>query len=95
MIKQLNSELKITFKSKKFEKNLIREADIKTALAYGELNFSKNLLISNSNFKCSSYLNLLDEYPIYYFHCLVNSPNKKNYSNILKLIIKVKTKILI
>ncbi len=92
LIKQLNSELKITFKSKKFEKNLIREADIKTALAYGELNFSKNLLISNSNFKCNSYLNLLDEYPIYYFHCLVNSPNKKKLLKYFKINYKGKDK---
>ena len=45
--------------------------------AYGRLNISKNIKISDSDFKCSGDVNLIDEYPILFFNCFIISQNKK------------------
>ena len=55
---------------------MINYVDIKTKLAYGRLNITKNLL-PNSEFICRGNVNLLKDYPIYYFDCLIKSPDKK------------------
>ena len=46
-------------------------------LAYGRLNISKIFSISQSIFNCQGDVNLLDENPIYYFDCSMNSDDKK------------------
>ena len=63
-IKRFNSQNNITFQSKKFQRNLIDDLDIKINLQYGRLNVSKNLKISDSNLICQNNINLLDEYPL-------------------------------
>ena len=45
--------------------------------AYGRLNISKNIKISDSDFRCSGDVNLIDEYPILFFNCFIISQNKK------------------
>lgn len=84
-IKRLNSENKIIFKSNKFNRSLIDSFDIETRLVYGRLNTLKNFLISNSKFTCLGELNLLKEFPIYYFDCSINSPDKKKLLKIIKV----------
>ena len=79
VIKKLNNETNLTFKSRKFSRNLIDEIDIKTSLAYGRINLSKNFLISKTLFQCNGNMNLLEEYPVYYFNCKIDSPNKKKF----------------
>ena len=80
-IKRLNSENKIIFKSQKFNRSLIDSIDIETRLVYGRLNISKIFFISNSKFICHGELNLLKEFPIYFFDCSINSPDKKTFKN--------------
>ena len=46
-------------------------------LAYGRLNILKIFSISQSIFNCQGDVNLLDENPIYYFDCSMNSDDKK------------------
>ncbi len=88
-IKRFNSQNNITFQSKKFQRNLIDDLDIKINLQYGRLNVSKNLKISDSNLICQNNINLLDEYPLLYFDCLIKSPDKKILFK--KFNVKIKT----
>ena len=84
-IKRLNSENKIIFKSQKFNRSLIDSIDIETRLVYGRLNISKIFFISNSKFICHGELNLLKEFPIYFFDCSINSPDKKKLLKTIKV----------
>ena len=82
-IKRFNSQNKILFKSKKFQKNFINRLEINTNLAYGRLNISKDIYVSNTNIKCKGNINLLDDYPVLNFVCMINS---KDQTNLLKKI---------
>ncbi len=77
LIKKLNSSNTVSFKTRKFSRNLISDFDIKTYLVYGLLSFEKNLLISDSRFSCKGKVNLLEEYPVLFFNCKLNSSDKK------------------
>ena len=77
-IKRFNSQNKLIFQSKRFQRKLINYLEVNSKLAYGRLYLSKNFKISKSIFKCKSDVNLLDEYPVLHFECLINSPNKKD-----------------
>ena len=78
IIKKLNSQNRIFFKSKKFSKSLIENLDIKTAIAYGRLSIFKNFSISKSDFSCKNNINLMDDYPIFYFNCSIYSLDKRD-----------------
>ena len=69
---------------------MINEAYFSSKLSYGRLNITKKYLISKSLFNCKSDINLLDEYPVIYFKCNINSPNKKDL--LKKIGIDYKTK---
>ena len=75
LIKRLNTKLNFIYKSKKFSKDLIDYSEVKTQLEIGRLSLFKNFLISKNNFICNSEINLLDDFPIYYFNCTIDSPN--------------------
>ena len=77
IIKRVSSKNDFTFQSKRFSGNIIKDLLVKTNLEYGRLNINKNFSFSNSEFACISDINLLEEYPVLNFNCLVNSPNKK------------------
>ncbi len=89
-IKKLNIINNTTYKSQKFSRSLINEAYLSSKLSYGRLNITKKYLISKSLFNCKSDINLLDEYPVIYFKCNINSPNKKDL--LKKIGIDYKTK---
>ena len=78
LIKKINFNNLITYESKKFNRNLIEALNLKINLAYGRLDYIKNISISDSLFNCKGESNLLEEYPVLYFNCLVTSENKKN-----------------
>ena len=78
-IKNLNTRNKIDFKSKKFDKNLIDNLNLKINLSYGRLTYTKDIEISDSLFKCYGNINLLTEYPILYFDCKITSKDKKKF----------------
>ena len=87
-IKRLNGENNIVFKSKKFNRGLIEDLNIKTNLTYGRLEILKNFSISKSKFICQGNLNLLEEFPIFYFICSINSPDKNKLLKDLKVGLK-------
>ena len=41
--------------------------------------FSKEIFISGHIFSCDGEINLLEEYPILYFDCLMSSESKKKF----------------
>ena len=77
VIKKINAANKINFKSSRYSKNLIDNINLDTSLTYGRLTFSKKIIIFNSNLVCDGETNLLEEYPILYFKCLLTSQDKK------------------
>ena len=90
LFKRLNSQNEIIFKSKKFSRNLIDNLDLKVKTAYGRLNIEKNLSILNTKIYCKNDINLLDEFPILYFNCELNSPDKKRLLKKIKIDYKKK-----
>ena len=77
LIRKINSKNEINFLSKKFSRNFIDELNLKIDLAYGRLNYSKKFLISENKFSCKGSVNLLDEFPLLFFNCIIFSKNKK------------------
>ena len=88
--KRINSQNKIIFKKKRFNRNLIDNFDMQLNLAYGRLNIAKKIQISGSNLSCKSNVNLLLEFPIVYFECLLNSPDRKKLLKKIKVNLKTK-----
>lgn len=84
-IKKINLKKKIMFKSKTFNNDLIDELNLDMNLAYGRLNILKNFKISNSTFTCKNNINLFDDFPIFYFNCLINTPDKKKLLKKIKI----------
>ena len=78
LIKRLNIKNKISYKSDKLSRNIIDELTMNLSLAYGRLSYNKKILISKNIFKCSGDVDLLQEFPILYFDCLISSDDKKN-----------------
>ena len=79
IFKQFNSTNNISFKSKKFNRSFINELYLIVDLAYGRLNYEKKVLIGKNFFQCKGSVNLLEEFPILFFDCIINSDNKKEF----------------
>ena len=94
VLKKINAKNEISFTSKKLSNNLKSDFKIKFDLAYGRLDFLKNLSFTDNFFRCNGTTNLLEENPVIFFDCLINSKNK--HSLLKKFNIKKKrdTKIL-
>ena len=93
-IKKINIQNNIIFKSRKFSNNLIDDLDIKSNLSYGRLIFLKKILISNTEIICRNNINLLSQFPIFYFDCSISSPNKKKFLKRFNVNYKSKNKTL-
>ena len=78
IIRKINAENEIIYEPRKLSKNFINNLRLKTNLAYGRLNVSKIFLISNNKFICQINVNLLDEFPILYYDCLIELQDKKS-----------------
>ena len=63
---------------------------MKINLAYGRLNIEKSFLISESEFKCKSETNLLEEYPVVIFDCSLSSQDKKKFLKNFDIKYKIK-----
>ena len=94
MIKKFNSENFIQYKSKIFDKTIIDNLDLKINFAYGRLFYSTIILASGNSINCKGKSNLLEEYPILYFDCLINSKDKKNLLNKFSINYKKKNELL-
>ena len=72
LIKKLNIENNLSIISKKFGSSPLKNLNIKKKIAYGRVDMLKNFNFFDSSFNCSSNINLLEEFPIFYFNCKVN-----------------------
>ena len=90
LIKKINTNNEINFKSKRFSKNLINDLNLNINLAYGKLTYSKKISISESFFACNGDINLLEEYPILHFDCLSTSEDKKKFLKLFAINYKIK-----
>ena len=79
LLKQINSKNEINFNSKKFNRNFIDKLDLKFDLAYGRLNYSKKIFFSDNILNCKGSINLLEEFPLLFFDCLINSNTKRDF----------------
>ena len=77
MFKKINSNTNFGFKQKRFSRSIIDNLNMKINLAYGRLNIEKSFEISESEFKCKSETNLLEEYPVVIFDCSLSTQDKK------------------
>jgi len=85
LIKQINFKNEINFNSKKFSRNFIDKLDLKFDLAYGRLNYSKNISILDNIFNCKGSINLLEEFPLLFFDCLINLNTKRDFFKIFDI----------
>ena len=84
LIKKINSKNEINFKSKKFSNNFIDQLNLKINSAYGRINYSKKILISDDILECNGDINLLEDYPILFFDCnIISYDKKKTFKKIL------------
>ena len=77
LIKRVNIQNHIIFEPKRFSRSFVDKLDLKTQLSYGRLKTTKIFLISETKILCENYINLLEEFPIFYFRCNLNSPDKR------------------
>ena len=94
LIKRINAENNIIFKSKKFSKPQINFFNVKSNLAYGSLKAEKNLKIIDSTFVCKSDIDLLEKFPVLNFNCSINSKDKKKLLKFFNITYKPKNEIL-
>ena len=77
IFKKININTNFDFNKKQFSRSVVDNLNMKINLAYGRLNIEKSFLISDSEFKCRSKTNLLEEYPVISFNCSLSSQDKK------------------
>ena len=92
IVKKINSNNKIYFKSKKFNRNSIDEIKINIASAYGRVNVKKKISFFDSHFDCKANVNLLEDYPLLFFDCSFLTQDKKKFLKHFNIKIKEKNK---
>ena len=88
ILKQLNAKNEVSFNTKKFRRSFFDKLNLKFDLAYGRLNYSKKLSISDTIFQCKGNINLIEEFPLLFFDCSLNSNNKRDFFKKLNIDIK-------
>jgi len=88
ILKKINTKNEIVFSSKKFNRSFFDKLNLKFDLAYGRLNYSKKILISDNIIKCNGNVNLLEEFPLLFFDCSINSETKSDLLKKFKIDIK-------
>ena len=79
VIQKINSKNDFVYKPTKFSGSLIENLIISTSLAYGRLNISKNFTFEKTDFKCDGNIDILQDYPVLNFHCLMSTKDKKKF----------------
>ena len=85
LIRKINLKKQISFKSEKLSRDLIDDFILKISLAYGRMSVTKEFSISQTKFRCNSNVNLTEEFPVIIFICSLNSENRKELFNKLKI----------
>ena len=88
ILKQINTKNEVDFNSKKFSRSFFDKLNLKFSLAYGRLNYSKKIYILDDVVKCNGNVNLLEEFPLIFFDCSINSENKRDLLKKFKINIK-------
>ncbi len=79
LIKKLNIENEVKYKSKKFNSNLINNFSSSFDLAYGRLIFRYKALIPGGKKICKGEINLIEEFPRLNFICELRISNKTKF----------------
>ena len=69
----INSE--INYDKKKLNNKTVNNFTIKNSLIYGRLSFNKIFSALDTKFICNGEINLLEENPVLFFNCNINSKN--------------------
>jgi len=85
LIKKINSKNEFNFVSKKFSRNLIDEMYLKADIAFGRINYIKNISMADNLFTCRGNINLLEEYPLLFFNCSINSNDKQQFFKLFSI----------
>ncbi len=84
LLKKINSNNEITYKSKSFKKNFIKDLNLNLNTSYGRISYFKNMTIPGGNVECSGSTNMVEKNPKIKFDCkiLINDQKKlkKNFS---------------
>ena len=76
VLKKINTKNEIIFNSKKITKNKSDNINLNFDLAYGNLNYVKSFSIPDGFFKCSGFINFMQEYPLLNFDCLIETKDE-------------------
>ena len=79
VIQRINSKNDFIYKPTKFSGSLIENLIVSTSLAYGKLNISKNFTFEKTDFKCDGNIDILQDYPVLNFYCLLSTKDKKKF----------------
>ena len=85
ILKQINTKNEINFNSQKFSRSFFDKLKLKFDLAYGRLNYSKKISILDDIIQCNGNINLLEEFPLLFFDCSINSETKRDLFKKLKI----------
>jgi hypothetical protein len=85
IIKKINSEIKINYKSKKFFSSFIESYSSNLNIAYGRLDFTNKILFAGAEINCRGDSILIDQYPRLNFVCLFILKDKKILSKKLSI----------
>ena len=84
LLKKINSNNEITYKSKSFKKNFIKDLNLNLNTSYGRISYFKNMTIPGGNVECSGSTNMVEKNPKIKFDCkiFINDQKKlkKNFS---------------
>ncbi len=90
ILKKINMKSEINFLSKKFSNDLIDKFNLNFNLAYGRMNYEKKISISENVFYCKGDLNFLEEFPLIFFDCDIETKDKQKLLKIFSVKSKAK-----
>ena len=77
ILKKMNIKSEINYDEKKLNNKTVNNFTIKNSLIYGRLSFSKIFSALDTKFFCNGEINLLEENPVLFFECNINSKNTR------------------
>ena len=77
ILKKINIKSEINYDKKKLNNKTVNNFTIKNSLIYGRLSFNKIFSALDTKFICNGEINLLEENPVLFFECNINSKNTR------------------